>query len=140
MTTTLITVAVVLIAAVAMVRLIMRAVRLLVIAIVGVAVLGSAGVQAHLIDVQRHIQTIVAQEYAHVGAGVTMPTTTQARVLEAQLGRIVRDARVQSSCRGGMRVIVVQYREPDPPLGLGREQSTTIGLSGQGDCAHRARP
>lgn len=83
-------------------------------------------------------------ERATAGAATVPPVATNARGTSAQDRAIasavagimsqaradVSAVRVSQTCRRGRRVVVVRYREPGFPFGLGRPQSLTVEATG----------
>jgi len=104
-----------------------------------VALLGGAGATyAHLRAIEGQVRAAVAQAYGPSGNGRpgSLPVdATAARAITARLAGVVSSLRVVPACRGGARVVTVRYREPGPPLGLGRDQTITLSVDGVAGCA-----
>ncbi len=129
--------------ALVVINVVMRVVRALlriaVVAVAAIALLAWGGSAA------RELDSLRGEIERAAAGGVSAPlSTTDARNPSAQdraimsavagilsrAGADVSAVRMSQVCRGGRRVVVVRYREPGFPLGLGRLETVTVGVAG----------
>lgn len=119
------------------VRVMRAAIRIAVIAAMAMALLGWGGsVTKTLVGLQGKVERAATGAATTVAPGATN-ALVQDRAIVAAVAGVVSQARADASsvrvsrtCQGGQRVVVVRYREPGFPFGLGRLETLIVGVAG----------
>jgi len=119
-------------------RVLRAVIRIVVVAAVVMVCLGWGGSAAKTLTGLRGEVERAASVAAAAPVATNSPTrSAQDRAIAAAVAGVVSQARVDASsvrvsqtCQGGRRLVVVRYREPGFPFGLGRPETLTVDATG----------